>query len=54
MLPILAELADQYNAVEPWLALSLERVARRFATQAVLEQLPPTLSGVIAQFEAST
>lgn len=50
-LAALAKVADTHRGTRPWLAASVEQMARRIATRLVLDRLPEDLGEIAAEFE---
>jgi hypothetical protein len=51
-LAALATVVDAHRRARPWLAASVEQMARRIATRLVLERLPEELGEIAAEFES--
>lgn len=50
-LAALASVVDTHRGMRPWLAATVEQMARRIAMRLVLERLPDDLGEIAAEFE---
>jgi hypothetical protein len=50
-LTALASVVDTHRGMRPWLAATVEQMARRIATRLVLERLPDDLGEIATEFE---
>ncbi len=49
-LTVLASVVDAHRTDRPWLTASVEQMARRIATDRVLQRLPESLQALAAEF----